>query len=89
MPSLDVALDEGGVVKIARVTRNHAWRVDEPVSVSCVEEGNTLRSCRMDTGADRWIDGLGTLAVGTILLLLSGLVVAALSAVSPMDGRAD
>jgi hypothetical protein len=71
MPSVDVALDEGGTVKIARVTKNHAWRVDEPVRVSCVEEGNTLRSCRMDTGVDRWIDGVGTLIVGVLLLLLS------------------
>lgn len=71
MPSVDVALDEGGTVTVARVTRNSAWQVDQPVRVSCVEDGATLRACRMETGGDRWIDAVGTLVVGSLLLLLS------------------
>ncbi len=71
-PAVEIALDGGGAVRIARVTKYTAWQVGQPVNLTCLKEGEVLRSCRMDTGSDRWIDGLGTLAVGVVLLLLGG-----------------
>jgi hypothetical protein len=71
-PALEVALDDGRSAQIARVTKNNPWRLGQSVDVTCLREGAGIRSCRMDTGSDRWIDGLGTLAVGTVLLLLAG-----------------
>lgn len=71
-PAVDVALDGGGTVRVARVTKNNIWQVGQPVQITCLREGPEFRSCRMDTGVDRWIDALGTLGVGTMLLLLGG-----------------
>lgn len=70
-PAVDIALDGGGTTRVARVTKNNIWQVDQPVQITCLREGGELRACRMDTGSDRWIDALGTLAVGTVLLLFS------------------
>ena len=69
-PAVDIALDGGGAVRVARVTKNNIWQVSQSVQITCLREGRELRSCRMDTGFDRWIDALGTLAVGAVLLLL-------------------
>jgi hypothetical protein len=69
MPSLEVALDNGNMVRIARVTKNHTWLAGQSVRLTCTEDE---RSCRMDSGGDRWIDSLGSLAVGIVLLLLGG-----------------
>lgn len=69
-PSLDVSLQTGEVARIARVTTHNIWTVGQPVEVTCTRDTERPRRCRMNTGSDRWIDALGTLAVGTIALLL-------------------
>ncbi len=71
-PALEVALEGGGAGHVARVTKNNTWRIDQSVRVTCLRDGGAKRSCRMDTGSDRWIDGVGTLAVGAALMLLGG-----------------
>lgn len=73
-PSVTVALNpDGALARIARVTKNTAWQTGQAVDVICAPEQETpaLRSCRMETGNDRWIDGAGTLAVSAVLLILS------------------
>lgn len=71
-PALDVALDGGGTARVAYITKNNAWQIGQPVQVTCLKDGADLRACRMDTASDRWIDGLGNLAVGTLALLFGG-----------------
>jgi hypothetical protein len=71
-PALGITLDGGGVVRIPRVTQYNTWQVGQPVRLTCRDDGGGIRTCRMDTGLDRWIDALGTLAVGLALLLLGG-----------------
>jgi hypothetical protein len=71
-PALGIALDDGGSVRIPRVTKYNSWQAGQPVRVTCREDGRGIRTCRMDTGYDRWIDALGTLAIGLALLFLGG-----------------
>jgi hypothetical protein len=71
-PALGIALDGGGTVRIPRVTKYNSWQTDQPVRVTCRDNGGGIRTCRMDTGYDRWIDAVGTLAVGLVLLLVGG-----------------
>jgi hypothetical protein len=71
-PALGIALDGGGTVRIPRVTKYNTWQTGQPVRVTCRDDGGGIRTCRMDTGYDRWIDAVGTLAVGLVLLLVGG-----------------
>jgi hypothetical protein len=71
-PALEVALDRGGAVRIAQVTKNNIWLVGQAVDITCLPDGGGWRSCRMDTAYDRWIDAVGTLAFGAVLLLFAG-----------------
>ncbi len=71
-PAIGIALDGGGTVRIPRVTKYNSWQTGQPVRMTCRDNGGGIRTCRMDTGFDRWIDALGTLAVGLALLLLGG-----------------
>jgi hypothetical protein len=71
-PALSVALDGGGLVRIPRVTKHNTWQTGQRVQVTCRDDGGGIRTCRMDTGFDRWIDAIGTLAVGLTLLLVGG-----------------
>lgn len=74
-PALDIGLETGEPARIPRVTKYNTWTVGQPVEVTCPSEpGATPRRCRMNTGSDRWIDALGTLAVGTTILVLGALL---------------
>lgn len=68
-PSLDVALASGEVARIPRVTNYNTWTLGQIVELTCPRDVGSSRPCRMNTGSDRWIDALGTLAVGTAFLL--------------------
>lgn len=70
LPTLDVALDNGEVARIARVTKYNSWSLGQAVEITCPSDPGLPPRCRMNTGSDRWIDALGTLAVGTAVLLV-------------------
>lgn len=71
-PGMDVILDGGGTVRVAYIRKGSIREVSQPVELTCLQEGAEMRSCRLDTGFHRWIDALGTLAVGMAMLLFGG-----------------
>lgn len=71
-PAMEVSLDEGGTAHLAYIRKSSTWAIGQRVQVTCLREADALRSCGMDTDGHRWIDGLGTLAVGAVLLLFGG-----------------
>jgi len=72
---IDVALDTGAAspvsVHVPYGSNFHDWPPGMAVRLTCREVKEDTRSCRMDTGFERWINTAGTLAVGAILLLLA------------------
>lgn len=65
-PTVDVQLDGGDVVRIARVTRNTTWYPGKPVEVACLGSRDRPEDCRMTTNLDRWIDSVGGLLAGLV-----------------------
>jgi hypothetical protein len=50
------------------VSSFHRWEPGQRVSVLCETGADGRRRCRMASGLDRWLDGLGTLAVALVAL---------------------
>jgi hypothetical protein len=73
---VQVAIDGSGTPPVtARVgigSNFHRWEPGQPVRIICREPGAQPRGCRMVTGGERWIDTLGTLLVGLLLLAAAG-----------------
>jgi len=51
------------------VSSFHHWEQGEKVTVLCETDDKGARRCRMESGFDRWLDGLGTLGVALVALL--------------------
>jgi hypothetical protein len=71
-PAVELRFDDGSAGRVARVSSHNLWREGQRVDVTCAPAPASPRSCRMDSGADRWIDAVGTILVGLILLVLAG-----------------
>lgn len=66
-PQAEVALDNGQVVMVPGLSSHNDWREGQRVVVTCRRDGALYDTCRMNTGNDRWIDALATLAIGLLL----------------------
>jgi hypothetical protein len=50
------------------VSSFHRWEPGQQVTALCETDPDGRRRCRMSSGLDRWLDGLGTLAVAVFAL---------------------
>ncbi len=66
-PRAEIALDGGGTVSVTGLSSHTQFQPGQRVTVTCRVEDGAYAGCRMDTGADRWIDPLATLAIGLVL----------------------
>lgn len=63
-PKAEVALDGGQKVVVPGISSHNRWQEGQRVVVICRVDDGQFNTCRMDTGSDRWIDALATLAIG-------------------------
>lgn len=66
-----LTLDDGGSIATAYSTSLHHWQPGQSIALACRHDAKTTpRPCRVDTGLDRWLDGLGTVLFGAVALAL-------------------
>jgi hypothetical protein len=61
-------LDRGDPAHTVYVSSFHRWERGQQVTALCEADPDGRRRCRMASGLDRWLDGLGTLAVALVAL---------------------
>lgn len=66
-PQAEVALESGPKVVVPGISSHNQWQEGQQVVVVCRADGAEFSTCRMDTGSDRWIDAVATLAIGLAL----------------------